>query len=308
VEEFISCGVWPLAAGINFEHVKVDLTLVWKLKVPLPRFPLFREDEEHDTHFLARVEPEAKNIVGSYTGTEHQACITSLPNNGRLNHVLELAGVAYGPRSVPVSPVVLKKRKAEAAVKVLAKRPKVPEKKDAEPAKVSGARMSGGSKRPSSTDILPVRAAKLSKGTIPRTIASAAVACITFEMHGSENLLSTSGSKAGGRGPGCKTVPGSRKAIPSIKKHIIPAIGALATVSSEGTQESSPHDQVLEVQSKAGPHSQSLEPQAQSLATSGLRSIPEVSLPIAMSVGAAGASTGYLRSLKTVCILLKRGF
>jgi hypothetical protein len=70
VEEFISCGVWPLAAGINFEHVKVDLTLVWKLKVPLPRFPLSREDEEHDTHFLARVEPEAKNIVGSYQSSK----------------------------------------------------------------------------------------------------------------------------------------------------------------------------------------------------------------------------------------------
>jgi hypothetical protein len=28
VEEFVSCGVWPLAAGVDFEHVKVDLTLV----------------------------------------------------------------------------------------------------------------------------------------------------------------------------------------------------------------------------------------------------------------------------------------
>jgi hypothetical protein len=56
VEEFVSCGVWPLATIVNFEHVKVDLTPVWKLKVPVPRFPLYREDEEDDTHFLARVE------------------------------------------------------------------------------------------------------------------------------------------------------------------------------------------------------------------------------------------------------------
>jgi hypothetical protein len=28
VEEFMSWGVWPLSAGIDFEHVKVDLTLI----------------------------------------------------------------------------------------------------------------------------------------------------------------------------------------------------------------------------------------------------------------------------------------
>jgi hypothetical protein len=28
VEEFVSCGVWPLATSVNFEHVKVDLTPV----------------------------------------------------------------------------------------------------------------------------------------------------------------------------------------------------------------------------------------------------------------------------------------
>jgi hypothetical protein len=36
--------------------------------------------------------------------------------------------------------------------------------------------------------------------------------------------------------------------------------------------------------------------------TSVLRSNPEVSLPIAASIGASGASTGCLRLLKTVCI------
>jgi hypothetical protein len=56
VEEFICCGVWPQAIGVNFEHVKVRETLVLKLKVPLPRFPLRRKDDEYDTEFLARVE------------------------------------------------------------------------------------------------------------------------------------------------------------------------------------------------------------------------------------------------------------
>jgi hypothetical protein len=26
VEEFVSCGVWTLSAGVNFEHVKDDVT------------------------------------------------------------------------------------------------------------------------------------------------------------------------------------------------------------------------------------------------------------------------------------------
>jgi hypothetical protein len=65
MEEFVSCGVWPLAAGINFEHVKVGVTPVSKLKVPLPGFPLSCEDGEDDIKFLARVEQEARVIMGS---------------------------------------------------------------------------------------------------------------------------------------------------------------------------------------------------------------------------------------------------
>jgi hypothetical protein len=45
--------------------------------------------------------------------------------------VLELVGVAYGPRPAPVSTEVLKKRKADNTEKVLAKHLKAPEKKRA---------------------------------------------------------------------------------------------------------------------------------------------------------------------------------
>jgi hypothetical protein len=48
--------------------------------------------------------------VGYYTHTEHEACIASLQNNGHLNRVLKLVGVAYEPRPVPVSTEVFKKR------------------------------------------------------------------------------------------------------------------------------------------------------------------------------------------------------
>jgi hypothetical protein len=86
----------------------------------------------------------------------------------------------------------------------------------------------------------------------PRAIASAATAHITPEAHGSLNLLGALGSITGGRGQGSKIVPRAKKVIPSAKKPIVPAIGALATISLEGTQELSPCDQALEVQSKAG--------------------------------------------------------
>jgi hypothetical protein len=78
MEEFVPCGVWPLVAGVNFERVKVRETSVLKLKAPLPKFPLRREDDEDDTEFLVRVEQEARVIMGSYTHMEHKACITGL--------------------------------------------------------------------------------------------------------------------------------------------------------------------------------------------------------------------------------------
>jgi hypothetical protein len=53
--------------------------------------------------------------MGSYTRTEHEAYIANLPNNSHLNRVLEVVGVPYGPRLVPVSVEVLWKRKADAA-------------------------------------------------------------------------------------------------------------------------------------------------------------------------------------------------
>jgi hypothetical protein len=114
-----------LTAGVNFEQVKVDLTPVSQLKVPLPNFPLSRKGGEDDVQLLAKVEQEARNTVDGYTCTEHEVCVASLPNNGCLNYVLKVAGVAYGPRPVHVSVEVPNKRKTDVAVKVSAKRPKV---------------------------------------------------------------------------------------------------------------------------------------------------------------------------------------
>jgi hypothetical protein len=77
----------------------------------------------------------------------------------------------------------------------------------------------------------------------------------------SEVSAGTGGAKGGGRRLGCKTVP-EAKAGPSAKKRIVPAIGALAALSSDGTEESSLHDRALVVQSKADHRGPLAEPQA----------------------------------------------
>jgi hypothetical protein len=242
VEDFVSCSVWPLAGGISFEHVKVGLTPVSKLKLPLPRFPFSREDEDDDARFLARVEQEARNVVGSSMHVEHEACIGGLPNNGRLNRALELMEVAYGPCSTLVFVEVLKKRKAEASGKVLVKRPKVLEMRGTEPTKVSGARAKGGLKRPSGVDIMAGKFVKLSKGVVPRAIALAAASRITPEACESLDSFGASNFKTGGKDRSSKTMPGVKKVTPSATKHIILVIRALSMISSKGTQESSSCD------------------------------------------------------------------
>jgi hypothetical protein len=78
VEEVVSYGVWPLVVDVSFEHVKVGLPPVSKLKVPLPGFPLSYKDHEDDARFLARVEQEARTIVGSYMHAKHESCIVGL--------------------------------------------------------------------------------------------------------------------------------------------------------------------------------------------------------------------------------------
>jgi hypothetical protein len=71
-------------------------------------------------------------------------------------------------------------------------------------------------------------------------------------------VSNASGSKAGGGGQGSKII--AKKATTSVKKHIVPAIGALAEISLEGTQESSPLGQAPKVQSWVEPHGQSSKP------------------------------------------------
>jgi hypothetical protein len=125
---------------------------------------------------------DAKVIVGSYTRPEHDACIVGLHNGGCLNHVLELAGVAYGPRSVPGSDALTeasKKRKTDFDGKVLAKRPKVPKKKKAETTRASAPWGKIVLKRPCDTEVSSAKSVKLSNKTVLCVIAAAVAVCYT---------------------------------------------------------------------------------------------------------------------------------
>jgi hypothetical protein len=130
--------------------------------------------------------------------------------------VLELAGVVYGPHLVPISTEVVKKRKEDAAEK-LARRLKVhekkragvvkvaamvdkkrsetvkvvvvPEKRRTEIAKVTVTQSKGGFKWLSDKEIASTKSVKLSKNTVPHTIASATTLHITHEACGPKKCV-----------------------------------------------------------------------------------------------------------------------
>jgi hypothetical protein len=164
VEEFIACGMYPLAAGAGFDRVATRTTPVSKLKVPLPKFTAVRKDDnEDDVQFLVRVELEAGGIAGSFTKAEHDACLAHVCNGGRLNHIFELERVAYGPRAMPGTDEFTKavqKRKLDVAGKNSSKQPKAVGKKKMEAVKIALSRVKASLKRPSSTKVASARPLK----------------------------------------------------------------------------------------------------------------------------------------------------
>jgi hypothetical protein len=101
VEEFVACGMHPVATSVGLDKVVTLVTPVSKLRVPLPKFVAVCKDNEDDALFLDRVEREAEGIMGSYTRLERDACVANLGNRSHLNRVFELAEVVYGPRLEP---------------------------------------------------------------------------------------------------------------------------------------------------------------------------------------------------------------
>jgi hypothetical protein len=124
MEEYLSCDQYPLSASFSFEEVHDGVAPVSKLRVPLLEFHITCSKEEDEAKFSARLELEAENVMGSYGHTEHETCVKALPNEGRLNRVFEVVGIAYGPRPQPgtkASVEALKKRKIDGYYKVIGK-------------------------------------------------------------------------------------------------------------------------------------------------------------------------------------------
>jgi hypothetical protein len=51
VEEFVPCGVYPLATDVSFDQVSIAMTPVSKMKIPLPKFVAGRKDDD-DINFF----------------------------------------------------------------------------------------------------------------------------------------------------------------------------------------------------------------------------------------------------------------
>jgi hypothetical protein len=89
IEEYMDYGLFPLSASFDLGEIEEGEMTVSKRTLPLLEFPVSRLRDEADDQFRARIELAVKNVVGSYAHREHDACITAVPNEGRLNKVLE---------------------------------------------------------------------------------------------------------------------------------------------------------------------------------------------------------------------------
>jgi hypothetical protein len=220
MEEFIACGMYPLAVDAGFNRVATRTTSVSKLKVLLPKFiAIHKDNNEDDVQFLARVELEAEGIVGSYTKAKHDACLAHMRNGGWLNHVFELAGVAYGPHAMPGTDKfteVVQKRKLDAAGKNLSKRPKVEGKKKMDAAKIAPSWGKASLKWLSSAEVASGRPLKQSKKTVTHPTAAMTTTCVPTGALSSKVAAGASGSK------GTSSV---KKMVMPVHKHRVPVIG-----------------------------------------------------------------------------------
>jgi hypothetical protein len=104
IEEYVACRIYPLAASFTFESVPLGMTLMSKVETPLPLFAVGTIAVEHADHFLAEAETEAEKVLGSFGPREYDALrVVNVPNDSRLNRILEHMGVPYFPRPEPGS-------------------------------------------------------------------------------------------------------------------------------------------------------------------------------------------------------------
>jgi hypothetical protein len=74
IEEFLACGMYPLSVAISFENMSDGTTTMSKVVVPLPIFPMGPVSATTANRFLAKVETNAEQFLGSH-GPKNLMCV-----------------------------------------------------------------------------------------------------------------------------------------------------------------------------------------------------------------------------------------
>jgi hypothetical protein len=115
VEEFLTCDIWPLSDGWEFEVERMESPLS-KVIMPMSKVTAIIGKQDTGAAFEARIVVAANQLVGNYNMLEHRACVSPLQHSW-LNHVKELVDMNYEARVEPLARVT-KKRHAAAVVVV----------------------------------------------------------------------------------------------------------------------------------------------------------------------------------------------
>jgi hypothetical protein len=115
VEEFLTCDIWPLSDGWEFEVERMESPLS-KVIMPMSKVTAIIGKQDTGVAFEARIVVAANQLVGNYNMLEHRACVSPLQHS-RLNDVKELVDMNYEARVEPLARVT-KKRHAAAVVVV----------------------------------------------------------------------------------------------------------------------------------------------------------------------------------------------
>jgi hypothetical protein len=99
VEEFLTCGLWPVGEQFGFP-VEMKVSPLSKVLVLMPQITATIGEWGSEAQFVVCIEDAANLLVGRYNIAEHTA-YQGL-QHGRLNRIFELAGILCLSQPEPV--------------------------------------------------------------------------------------------------------------------------------------------------------------------------------------------------------------
>jgi hypothetical protein len=99
VEEFLTCGLWPVGEQFGFP-VETKVSPLSKVLVPMPQITATIGEWGSEAQFMASIEDAANLLVGKYNTVEHTAYQGF--RHRRLNHIFELAGILCPSQPEPI--------------------------------------------------------------------------------------------------------------------------------------------------------------------------------------------------------------